>query len=138
MEAMLLDENENIIESFCDTDLEKVKEWFSERYCDIMSGDGDERYPNRGFMLTFVSGDDVVLEYTKVLDAKSEETVEERRIFRLIWGAGDGPISFFDLSEGEYDFLVKRYVREGNRGDFTDDDLILKYGIRFDPDEVGH
>ena len=138
MEAMILDGKENLIESFSDTDLEKVKEWFIGKYRDIMGGEGDWRHPDRGLMLTFVSGDDVVLDCTKVLDGKTEETAEETRIFRLVWGEGDGPISFFDLSEEEYDFLVKRYVKEGDKGDFTDDDLVLKYGIRFNPNEVGH
>lgn len=132
---MLLDENENILDSISDTELEKIKEWFEESYRREISVGGDNKFPDNDLMFSFINGYDIDRDFTKVIDEDTGETDFVRRTWRLVWSDEDGTIDFYNLTDEQYDFLLKRYNEEVGRDITNDDELLLKYGLRFNPSD---
>lgn len=124
MEAFIRDEKGNELETFTSLDIDKLRDWFERTFKEL-----NGRIPSEDEVLRFFYG-----EY--VFDDDYEKD------WFCVWGAEDGPIDFDDLEDWQKDCLRKQIQRdsatsEEDAGDFevSDDEIILTYGMRFDPDD---
>lgn len=81
--VFLLDEDENILEEKVVRSDKEAKDWFRDSYCEVMSGDGDDRFPDENEVEIFLDGFDVNCDFDNAIDDEGN-TEHITRIWRYI------------------------------------------------------